>query len=93
MAANGPTDSTAPVPFEEVILALCEKHGLTGIHVGGGPGHAEGHVFAGYAHWDGACAIGWGSTASAAIAAAIEDANAKRALAPVVPALTLGEPA
>lgn len=73
--------------IEDAFAALCATHNLTHLDVGFSPDTR----WVSYAHWAGrGCAQAFGDTADEAIANAITESHAKRAMPPVeVPALTL----
>jgi len=74
------------VTLDQTLRTLCEKHGLERIDIGL---YAEGRPVA-TIWWGGyGCTFGDGTTCADALANAIEQANARRAITPEVPALEI----
>lgn len=81
--------------IDQALTALCEKHDLTGLHVGPTIAPSGKVRFVAYAYWNhvthGAARIGMEATASEAIAHAIQQVYEARACVVEVPAMELGE--
>lgn len=73
----------------ETLRALCVKHDFTTMVINV---HRDRAVSC-YAHWTGDCGMGMARTVELAIADCIKDAQTKRAVLAVIPALELGEAA